>query len=326
MNKKIFLFWVVLLITGQLFAAQESKLITLTADGSETAYALTNVQKIVFEDNTMTVNMKSGDDVTGVTRISFLLEGLDYSNLKINEVSGVGDTDCDKFYELINMGDVDIPLEGCKIYYNANGTVGESFPPIDERLTWTGNASQTAKAGKLFSLIGRNGGNCSDPPTPNSFALGITPERILIITLKDPAGNIIDRCVRAEDTGQYAVGRDFSFSRVPDGTGPFYFTYPTPDQLNGNDAKGLLLVPQNGLGIKYPKAESTIFVFPNPVQTYLTVSGVDKDVKINLLDMNGMILKSIPAQDKTTDIDVSALQQGTYLLQMGNQVVKFIKQ
>jgi hypothetical protein len=61
----------------------------------------------------------------------------------------------------------------------------------------------------------------------------------LIITLKDPDGNIIDQCIRAEDTGDYAVGRSYSMSRIPDGTGPFYFSIPTPNAKNG----GSILVP-----------------------------------------------------------------------------------
>lgn len=165
-----------------------------------------------------------------IDSISFTAPEIDYSNLKLNEVSGVG-SDAAKFYELINIGAVDIPLEGCEIYYNANGETGGDFPPTDERLTWTGEDGQIARAGKLFSLIGRD--------EPGSFTTGLTPERILIITLKDPEGNTIDELVRAQDIGAYAGIRDYSMARIPDGTGNFYFTLPTPDALNG----GFLAVP-----------------------------------------------------------------------------------
>ena len=141
----------------------------------------------------------------------------------MNEVSGVGGDD-QKFYELINTGTADIPLAGCKIYYDANGSTGGTIPAAGVNLTWTGDATQIAEAGKLFSLIGRS--------TPGSFTTGLTAQRILIITLKDPEGNIIDQCIRAQDTGEYAIA-DKSFSRIPDGTGSFYFTTPTPGELNG---------------------------------------------------------------------------------------------
>jgi len=322
MIKKCFLFGLASLMAGQLLVAQSFQMITVSADGEETTYVLSNVQKIVFENNTMTVNMKAGDDVKNVTRISFAqdLSEIDYSKLKLNEVSGVGE-DSEKFYELINIGDVEIPLEGCKLYYNANGSTGGVFPPNGTQgLTWTGCADQVIGAGELVSLIGR--GN------PCSFTTGLTPERILIITLEDPAGNVIDQCIRAKDSEEYAVGRNCSFSRIPDGTGPFYFTTPpTPDEFNGTDATGLLLVPQtDGTGIKNLKIESSISVFPNPVKEYLTLKGVKKDAKINLYDLTGKLLQTIPAEGNSTNINVSSLQQGTYLLRVEEQTIKFVKQ
>ena len=321
MIKKIVFLGLVLLIAGQFVAAQAFQMITLSADGEEASYAVSNVQKIVIEDNTMTVKMKAGTDVSNITRVSFApdLLGVDYSKLKLNEVSGVGN-DPEKFYELINTGAVDIPLEGCKIYYNANGSNGGVFPPNgNQGLTWTGSADQVAKAGELFCLIGRN--------TPGSFTTGLTAARILIVTLEDPAGNVIDECIRAKDTDEYAFV-EHSYSRIPDGTGPFYFTTtPTPCEMNGNDATGLTLVPQSpGTGILQPKAESAISLFPNPVKEYLSVNGVKADAIINLYDLNGKLLQTIPVQENSTTIHVSSLQQGIYVLQIGEQLVKFIKQ
>jgi hypothetical protein len=158
---------------------------------------------------------------------------VDYTKLKLNEVSGVGD-DSEKFYEFINTGAEDIPLYGCKIYYNARPENG-TLPEGKGNLTWTGS-TQTIKAGKLYSLIGRN--------TAGSFSTGLTAQRILIIILEDPVGNEIDRCVRAKDTGDYAF-TDKSFSRIPDGTGVFYFTTPTPNESNGASTAGLREVPVN---------------------------------------------------------------------------------
>ena len=154
MNKKIFFLGLVLLMAGQFLAAQNTNVVTVSADGTEVIYALPDVQNIVFENSTMTVNLKSGDSATKITCIRF-------------------------------------------------------------------------------------------------------------------------------------------------------------DQ------------PQ---GIKTLQSESSVFVFPNPVQTNLTVAGVAKDVKINLLNLNGTLLQSIPAQDNSTNINVSSLPAGLYLLQIGDQVIKFIKQ
>ena len=71
--------------------------------------------------------------------------------------------------------------------------------------------------------------------------------------------------------------------------------------------------------------QSDVFVFPNPVQSYLTVSGIDKNVKINLLDINGRLLQTLFSHENSIKIDVSSLQKGTYFLQVGYKTIKFIK-
>ena len=60
-----------LLIAGQLCMAQEYNLITLKADETEAVYALSNVQRIVFENHAMTVKMKTESDVTDVVSLRF---------------------------------------------------------------------------------------------------------------------------------------------------------------------------------------------------------------------------------------------------------------
>jgi len=158
---------------------------------------------------------------------------VDYTKLKLNEVSGVGN-DNEKFYELKNIGDKDIPLYDCKIYYSANSATGGTLPAGKGNVTWTGLTSQTIEAGKLYSLIGRN--------TAGSFTTGLTASRILIITLEAPDGTVLDKCTRTSDTGDY-VFDDKSFARIPDGTGDFYFATPTPNATNGTSTAGLTKLP-----------------------------------------------------------------------------------
>ena len=206
-------------------------------------YAITNRSFSRIPDGTgpFYFTLPTPDEKNGISTEGLLLvpvpqdlsPDVDYTKIKINEVSGVGD-DNEKFYELINIGTKDVNLADCKIYYNANGSTGGTLPSGDGNLTWVGSAAQVIQAGQLFTLMGRN--------TPGSFTTGLTAQRILIITLKDPAGNVMDQCIRAKDTGEYTI-TDKSFSRIPDGAGPFYFTTPTPDAKNGTLTDGLLLVP-----------------------------------------------------------------------------------
>lgn len=66
---------------------------------------------------------------------------------------------------------------------------------------------------------------------------------------------------------------------------------------------------------------ATILVYPNPTQDALMVSGADCSV-LRVFDLQGRLLKS--AQGNS--ISVNELSDGTYLLQVGTQVVRFIKQ
>jgi len=96
---------------------------------------------------------------------------------------------------------------------------------------------------------------------------------------------------------------------------------------SGTDATNIKRVRfSTKTGIENPKLEETIFVFPNPVKNTLTVIGTEKGVTINLLTVSGMLLRSIIAEDSNVDINVSSLQSGLYLLQIGDKTVKFIKQ
>jgi hypothetical protein len=62
------------------------------------------------------------------------------------------------------------------------------------------------------------------------------------------------------------------------------------------------------------------------VKEYLTVNGMKKDAVIKLYDLTGILLQSVPTQENSTNVNVSSLQPGVYLLQIGEQFVKFIKQ
>lgn len=232
---------------------------------------------------------------------------VDYTKLKLNEVSGVGD-DSEKFYELINTGSKMIPLEGCKIYYNANGSVGQSFPPEDNRLTWTGIETQFIQPGELFSLIGRN--------NEGSFTTGLTAQRILIITLEDPDGNVIDKCIRAEDTGDYAI-TDKSYSRIPDGTGPFYFTTPTPDAMNGSSSGGLLLVPETHETVTPPEDDDYTHLILNEI------SGEQKFVEIynagaEPISLNGVKLERNDGASSWIGTEDDEIPAGAYRIFLFN--------
>ena len=63
-----------------------------------------------------------------------------------------------------------------------------------------------------------------------------------------------------------------------------------------------------------------LLVYPNPTQATLFIKGIDAQV-IRVYDLNGRLLLS----EYGTQVNVSELSLGIYLLQIGTQVVRFIK-
>ena len=68
-------------------------------------------------------------------------------------------------------------------------------------------------------------------------------------------------------------------------------------------------------------AVQTIYVFPNPVSEYLTISGMEDGTQGQIVNDRGVVVLS----QNSTRIDVANLAQGTYFLVVKNQTLRFIK-
>ena len=65
---------------------------------------------------------------------------------------------------------------------------------------------------------------------------------------------------------------------------------------------------------------TSVVIYPNPSQDMLIVNGIEAQA-LRVFDMQGRLLKV----ENGTQVHVSDLAEGTYLLQVGTQVVRFIK-
>lgn len=65
----------------------------------------------------------------------------------------------------------------------------------------------------------------------------------------------------------------------------------------------------------------TIIVYPNPTQDVLHIQGIEAQT-LRVFNMQGSMLQTTVG----TQVSVSDLPVGTYLLQIGTQVIRFIKQ
>lgn len=71
---------------------------------------------------------------------------------------------------------------------------------------------------------------------------------------------------------------------------------------------------------------STIQVFPNPTQDALFIRGIEGQQTVRIFSLQGQILQSALTTDGEAILHVGNLPYGNYLLQVGAQVVKFIKE
>ena len=67
-------------------------------------------------------------------------------------------------------------------------------------------------------------------------------------------------------------------------------------------------------------------VFPNPTRDALIIKGLPENQTVRVYDLQGKLMMATPVQAERTMINVTGLQNGTYLLQAGAQIVKFIKE
>lgn len=72
-------------------------------------------------------------------------------------------------------------------------------------------------------------------------------------------------------------------------------------------------------------AKNQIRIYPNPTQDQIILDGLNKGENVRIFSLTGAVLKTVTA-DEQTKIDVSSFAKGTYLLQIGTNVVKFIKE
>lgn len=69
----------------------------------------------------------------------------------------------------------------------------------------------------------------------------------------------------------------------------------------------------------------SVQVFPNPTQDILFIRGIEGQQTVRIFSMQGLLILSAQAMDGEAQLYVGGIQNGTYLLQIGAQVVKFIK-
>lgn len=83
--------------------------------------------------------------------------------------------------------------------------------------------------------------------------------------------------------------------------------------------------PETPTDVNYP-AMPVMQVYPNPAHSQLMVQGVESEQVLRVYSMQGQLFITTIADGHTATVNVSGLNAGNYLLQVGAEIVKFIKQ
>lgn len=87
-----------------------------------------------------------------------------------------------------------------------------------------------------------------------------------------------------------------------------------------NDIKKITFAEEAGSAVENVESSNQIVVYPNPTQDILHIHGIEAQ-DLRVYDLQGRLLKT----ENGTQVNVSNLAEGTYLLQVGTKVVRFIK-
>lgn len=68
-----------------------------------------------------------------------------------------------------------------------------------------------------------------------------------------------------------------------------------------------------------------ISIYPNPVTSTLIISGIEHPTTARIYSTNGLLLQATALWEGTNNVSVDGLSEGTYLLQINTEVVRFIR-
>lgn len=88
--------------------------------------------------------------------------------------------------------------------------------------------------------------------------------------------------------------------------------------------KGSTVVRDNNLAVSDMTKEQ-INVYPNPAKSFIKISGLEKSTDYEIFSIDGKLIKKATI-DKDSEINISTLVRGTYILKFNNQSFKIIKE
>lgn len=104
-----------------------------------------------------------------------------------------------------------------------------------------------------------------------------------------------------------------------------YFSVVTQDSHIYKGVTRATFEKRTTVGVAQVNAQGQLAVYPTVSHSSLTVSGCQQGEQISVVSLAGQVCIVTEAADGGATVDVSALQPGAYLLNVGGMTVKFIK-
>jgi len=233
------------------------------------------------EHETYIYKVKSGGKVASEVVINEIMPS---NKLAYADPSG----EYDDWIELYNNGSIAVDLSG---YYLTDN--------LNEFLQWEFPQGTSIAAGEY--LLVWCDGDATQPGLHTNFKLSSAGEKIALITGQ---GNIADEV----DFGDYLS--NYTYSRVPNGTGNFEWQHFTP-----------LMSNETPLEVDDVfEVENEMIIYPNPAQTSIHVD-IDESMineSISIYNMEGRLVLYKELEETNTTIDVSEWQNAVYVIKLSN--------
>jgi hypothetical protein len=168
----------------------------------------------------------------------YIVAGLSYTGLVINEIWAGAPTDNEKFIEILNTTSSALDISGIYFERNNDGTVG------------TVPAGTSLAAGAYYILGTKdNTINPNDPNAPydNSISSGFSAKKSIRFRMLSPSGGQIDFFLRGDEANLDVTITDLSpkvYARIPNGTGVWKLV-DNPTLRAANDPTGAIDIPNS---------------------------------------------------------------------------------
>jgi len=120
-----------------------------------------------------------------------------------------------------------------------------------------------------------------------------------------------------ELTMELSTQKTLSSNRLPE-----YWNFLAPSLINY--IREVLTLP-GSVDVPTVDAVQWVEVYPNPVATSLTVTGLTAGATVKVVDLTGRVVATALSHGATANVDVTRLPAGIYLLKAEGRVAKFVK-